>query len=140
MLPEAASVAPPPDPASLTLSGYLDQWLSHSRGRVRAKTHDGYAGLIRLYAAPALGRVPLSDLRPLDLQRLYGQCLERGLSGGTVLNLHLVMTKALSQAVRWGLISSNPASGASAPCTLRPTSSSLPVAPRSRCPLAWSSA
>src|SRR5436190_18306351 len=140
MLQVAPTAAGSADAGALTFAGYLDQWLSHSRGRVRAKTHDGFAGLIRLYAAPALGQVPLSELRPLDLQRLYGECLDRGLSGGTVLNLHLVMTKALSQAVRWGLISSNPASGASAPCTLRPTSSSLPVAPRSRCPLAWSSA
>src|SRR5438093_8472783 len=29
------------------------RWLSHSLGRVPAKSHDGYAGLIRLYAAPS---------------------------------------------------------------------------------------
>ncbi len=77
----------PNDESPLTLADYLDQWLSHSRGRVRAKIHDGYRGLIRLYAAPALGRIPLDELRPLDLQGLYGRCLQPGLSGGTVLNL-----------------------------------------------------
>jgi hypothetical protein len=41
---------------------------------VRAKTHDGYRGLIRLYASPTLGSVPLGDLRPLHLQGLYGDC------------------------------------------------------------------
>jgi len=120
MLQAAPSAAGSADADALTFTGYLDQWLSHSRGRVRAKTHDGYAGLIRLYASPALGQVLLSELRPLHLQRLYGECLERGLSGGTVLNLHLVMTQALSQAVRWGLISSNPASGAQPPRPRRP--------------------
>lgn len=29
-------------------------WAAHMRGRVRPKTLDGYQGLIRLYALPAL--------------------------------------------------------------------------------------
>ena len=91
------------------MADYFDQWLHHSKGRVRAKTHDGYRGLIRLYAAPGIGAIYLADLRPLDLQGLYSDCLDRGLSGGTVLNLHLVLTQALGQAVRWGLIGVNPA-------------------------------
>ena len=64
MLQEAPTAAGSADAGALSFSAYLDQWLSHSRGRVRAKTHDGYAGLIRLYAAPALGQVPLSELQP----------------------------------------------------------------------------
>ena len=98
----------------------MDKWLSHCQGRVRAKTHDGYRGLIRLYATPALGPLPLGDPRPLHLQELYGDCLDRGLSGGTVLNLHLVLTQALGQAVRWGLIPHNPAKGAQPPRPRRP--------------------
>ena len=81
---------------------YLFQWLRHCRGRVRSKTHEGYAGLIRLYASPGIGHVPLSRLHPLHLQGLYASLIEGGLGGGTVLNLHLVLSQALSQAVRWG--------------------------------------
>jgi len=40
---------------------------------------------------------------------------ERKLSAGTVLNLHLVITQALSQAVRWQLLAANPANGAQPP-------------------------
>ncbi len=83
---------------------YLSQWLRHSKGRLRSKTHEGYEGLIRLYAAPALGGIVLARLHPLHLQECYASLLERGLAGGTVLNLHLVLAQALSQAVRWGLI------------------------------------
>jgi integrase len=50
------------------------------------------------------------------LQRLYGDLLGRaGFAPGTVLNLHLVLTQALGQAVRWGLIPTNPAAGAQPP-------------------------
>ncbi len=38
-----------------TAGEYLTRWLAHVRGRVRAKTFDGYEGLIRLYALPGIG-------------------------------------------------------------------------------------
>src|SRR5712691_8612265 len=120
MLQQAAQRGVSPDAPSVTVADYLEQWLSHSKGRVRGKTYDGYRGLIRLYALPVLGAVQLADLRPLDLQGLYSSCLERGLSGGTVLNLHLVLTQALSQAVRWGILAANPAAGAQPPRPRRP--------------------
>src|SRR6266542_1683132 len=96
-----------------SVASYLDAWLAHTAGRVRAKTWQGYECLIRLYARPNLGDLALSELGPLDLQRLYAGLLcrhGRPLSGGSVLNLHLVLTQALSQAVRWGYLASNPAS------------------------------
>jgi integrase len=98
----------------------MTQWLGHTRGRVRAKTYHGYQGLLRLYALPRLASVGLEDLKPLALQALYGDLLARGLSGGTVLNLHLVLTQALGQAVRWGLIPVNPAASAQPPRPRRP--------------------
>jgi integrase len=106
------------EPGSIGTGTYLGRWLSHVRGRVRAKTYEGYEGLIRLYALPGIGPVPLSDLHPLHLQSLYSFLLderEPPLSGGTVLNLHLVLTQSLAQAVRWQILASNPASGAQPP-------------------------
>ncbi len=99
---------------------YLSQWLRHCRGRLRPKTHEGYEGLIRLYALPALGGVPLPRLHPLHLQECYAALLDRGLGAGTVRNLHLVLAQALAQAVRWGLLERSPASGAQAPRARRP--------------------
>lgn len=110
-----------------TVGGYLSSWLQHSKTRVRTKTHEGYEGLVRLYARPGIGDIPLASLSPLALQRLYADLLsdpERHLSGGTVLNLHLVLTQAFSQAVRWGVMASNPASGAQPP---RPRRAELAV-------------
>ena len=104
----------------VTVGDYLASWLDHARVRVRAKTHDGYQAQIRLYALPRLGTIALSNLGPLHLQGLYGDLLRRGLSTGTVLNLHLVLTQALAQAARWGLIPANPAAGAQPPRPRRP--------------------
>src|SRR3954447_3675271 len=100
-----------------TVDAYLASWLGHVKARVRANTHRGYEALIKLYALPQLGEIPLSELHPLDIQDLYGLLLEREpqLSAGTVLNLHLVLHNAFGQAVRWGLVPVNPVSGAQPP-------------------------
>lgn len=54
--------------------------------------------LIRLHIAPSFGGAVLSDIGPLDIQRLYGRLLapdcQRTLSAGSVLNAHLVLTQA----------------------------------------------
>jgi integrase len=104
----------------LSVGDYLTHWLAHAAGRVRPKTLDGYQGLIRLYASPGLGDLRLVELKPLDVQGLYGELLGRGLSAGTVVNLHLVLTQALGQAERWGLIVRNPVASAQPPRPRRP--------------------
>ena len=83
---------PLPELTSLTTGDYLKSWLSQVRGRVRGRTYQGYAGLLRRYAIPLLGEVPLKDLHPLHLQHPYGALLEEGagryrdqLSASTVL-------------------------------------------------------
>ena len=106
----------------LTVGDFLAQWLAHVRGRVRPRTFGGYESLLRINAIPSIGPIPLADLGPLHLQSLYAQMLlpARGLSAGTVLNLHLVLTNAFGQAERWGLIARNPAAGAQPPRPERP--------------------
>jgi integrase len=109
---------------ALTVEDYLCDWLAHSRTRVRPTTYKGYQALIRHHVLPHLGRLQLAELRPLHIQHMYGALLAGGngkaLSAGTVLNTHPVLTQALSQAVRWGLIVANPAKEAQPPRPRRP--------------------
>jgi integrase len=108
------------DPASLTVQDYLERWLNHSRARVRPSTHEGYQALLRCHLIPVLGELPLTRLHPLHLQDLYARLLDPGgehrpLAAGTVRNLHLALSCALNQAVRWQLLPSDPARGAQPP-------------------------
>jgi hypothetical protein len=61
------------------------------------RTFGGYESLLRINAIPSLGLIPLTDLGPLRLQRLYADLLlpGRGLSAGSVLNLHLALHQRL---------------------------------------------
>src|SRR5919201_4912661 len=106
--------------SEIDVARYLRHWLCHARGRVRAVTYEGYEVLLRRHAVPRFGHLRLHELRALDVQSLYGELLagsaeSPALSAGTVLNLHLVLTQALGQAVRWQLLAANPAAGAQPP-------------------------
>jgi integrase len=119
---QVATPGPLPELTSLNTGDYLESWLSQVRGRVRGRTYSGYAGLLRSYAIPVLGQVPLKDLHPLHLQHLYGSLLEQGaggyrdrLSASTVLNCHRVLVQSLGWAERFGLVERSPAKAARPP-------------------------
>jgi hypothetical protein len=94
-------------PARLKLAAYLqDQWLDAKR----RKLGNGalrYEELIRLHIVPRIGNRWLDGLRPLDVQQLYADLEDGGLSTATVLKVHTVMHGALRQAVKWGLVGRN---------------------------------
>ena len=69
---------------------------------------------------PALGSIQVAKLTPTDLDRFYRQLLEVGRSRGpyapaTIRRVHGIIRRALTQGVRWGWITHNPAIDASPP-------------------------
>jgi integrase len=97
------------EPSRMSLDGYLDKWLeTAAKPKLRAKTHRDYEALLRRYVRPVLGSRPVSRIEPLEIQGLYADMQERGLSARTVRFTHAVMRAALHQAVKWRLILQNP--------------------------------
>ncbi len=106
----------------MTIGDYLERWLEHIRQRVRTRTSERYAGIVRGHLIPRLGHIPLRKLTPLVIQQFEAKALEGGrlrgeggLSPQTVLHLHRVLSEALRQAVRWQLLPANPAAAVSPP-------------------------
>ena len=58
---------------------------------------------VRVHLKPALGRVRLGKLDPLQVQSFYRCKLDQGLSAASVLKMHSTLSKSLKQAVRWRL-------------------------------------
>lgn len=99
-------------PSRLSLNDYLDQWLEVSAGpRLRLKSFQDYKGLLRRYVRPQIGTKMLASLQPFDLQTLYRDLLERGLSARTLRYTHAVLRSAFKQAIRWKLLLASPADG-----------------------------
>ena len=93
---------------------YLYRWLEHMRQRVRPSTLERYETLVRYHVVPCIGRVRLDKLRPHHLQRVVDEMLET-LAPGTAHKCYAVMASALTQAVRWRLLSVSPATGVAPP-------------------------
>ena len=65
--------------------------------------------------APTIGALRVSKLTASHLDGLYSSLRRRGLAPATIRQIHAIVRAALNQAVRWGLVSRNVASLASAP-------------------------
>ena len=100
----------PVERSKLTVAEFLGHWLRDAvRPRVKTTTFENYGRLVALHIEPELGGVRLADLGPMDLHRLNGSLERRGLGARTREAVHALLNNALSDAVRMGLISANPA-------------------------------
>lgn len=125
-----------PRDGSLTVGDYLLRWLDdYGRPRLAPSTLYSYERIIRAHLVPALGRLKLSDLRPMHIQSYYSRALRDGrrdgsggLSQRTVQYHHRVLREALHHAVRWQLLTTNPADAVEAPKPPRPELQVLDVA------------
>jgi integrase len=102
----------------LTVSEYLDKWLKSLK--LAERTYCCYETMLRLYVRPRLGKRKVASIRPLDVQELIDSMSERGLSSTTVRRAHVVFSRALKQAVRWRLITFNPAHDIQLPKRVKP--------------------
>jgi len=100
----------------LTLGEYLEQWKDKAlRGRVTPRTFRTYGEDLKRYVLPPIGDKRLSAVTAWDIQSVYADLSARGLSAGTVRHVHAVLRNALKQAVKWRLISHNPADSVDLP-------------------------
>lgn len=104
------------EPARETVAEYLHRWMETAqKPRLRPRTFEDYQQIIRRHIVPALGSVRLNRLQPAQLQALYTQKLEEGLSANTVRIIHAILHRALAQAVKWGMLPRNPADAVEKP-------------------------
>jgi integrase len=104
------------DPSRETLTSFLERWIEHMQGQVSPRSHERYAELCRRNIAPLLGGTVLTKLRPEQISAAYAKALtggrrdgQGGLSPRTVTHMHRVLREALQQALRWQIITRNPA-------------------------------
>jgi integrase len=100
----------------------VDHWLPVVETRVKRTTLQAYRTCVNYHIVPALGGVQLGQLTSQMIIGLYQQLLARGhvrtgggLAPASVLNVHIVIRKALADAVDAGLIARNPADKAKPP-------------------------
>ena len=108
------------EPSPMCLSEYLDNWLAvAAKPRLSEQSHSDYVYLLKQYVRPNIGGLKLMDIKPLDIQSLYTKLSDKGLSPRTVRYIHVLLTSAFKQAIRWRLLAQNPAAYAELPKMVR---------------------
>jgi len=87
---------------------------------VRLGTWKQYEMVARVHIKPTLGKVRLDRLNALQIQTLYQQKLDEGVSARRVRHIHVTVHKALKDAVRWQLVPRNIADATAPPRQPRP--------------------
>lgn len=109
------------DPSRMPLADWLEEWMESKRQDLRERSWLSYREWIDIYLLPALGHIPLADLKPRDVQKatidLAAGKFTRGKPLGpvTIRNAIGRLRSALSAAVKLRLIPNNPASDAALP-------------------------
>jgi integrase len=77
-------------PHKLSMGEWLNTWLrEYKQPEVRPLTFDNYERVIRCHLIPALGYLPLRELRPDHIQHFYNEKLQAGLPPGTIRGIHM---------------------------------------------------
>ena len=121
----------PQNAADYTMEKWLLKWFDdYVDKNVKLSTKVSYEGIIKNHLIPQIGHIKLSNLKKVDIDKMYRTLLSSGradrkggLSVKTIRNVALVLHKALSEAVKCEYITRNPADIASVP-TLRSENSS----------------
>lgn len=109
---------------SVAVAAWLDYWLSHiASRRLKPQTLAGYTSKVNTLIVPHLGRHPLDRLRPEhirswhDTLRASGGKDDTPLAETSVRQAHMILRKALTDAVYEGKLTTNPVIRVQAPAT-----------------------
>jgi integrase len=96
------------EPHKLTLGQGLDTWLrEYKKSRVWSTAFDTYVSHVRRHLTPALGHITLRDLRSELIQHYFNDEKKQGLDASTSRLQYVILSNALAQAEKNGLVTRN---------------------------------
>ncbi len=97
----------PIDRGKITVAEYLSTWLRDVVAvRNRPRTLASYRTIVTHHVVPVLGKIPLVKLQPSDVERAEA-LVRANRSASTAHHVHVILSKALKDALRKRLISRN---------------------------------
>ena len=101
------TVAPPAASDGRTVADALDAWLETHSPTWAASTVRDQTSRVSLVKADRIARAQLGRLTVADVDRWHARLRAQGVGESSLRNQHLVLRAALSQAARWGWVSTN---------------------------------
>lgn len=97
-----------PSPTMTPVGAYLAEWVRDARN-IRPTTRRGYQAVVTYHLTPTIGHIPLAELTPAHVEAMLAD-LDGTMSPKSLRNVHVVLRRALGQAVRADLVPRNVAS------------------------------
>ena len=89
---------------------YLEEWVeNHGKANLRPSTFAGYKSHIKNHIVPFVGHVPLNQLSPVMLDKMFQQLFDKGLSNSTVRYAQRILSVSMEHARKYHYIETNPA-------------------------------
>lgn len=95
------------DAGRVTIGRLLDLWKDQNEPSWAASTAANQKSRIALIKADPLAKVRLVRLTAVDVDRWHARLLRAGAGEGSIRNRHQALRAAVTQAVRWGWVSTN---------------------------------
>lgn len=105
--------------SDVTVGVLLEQFMTTAT--LAPTTRSDWDSVVHRHLVPELGGIPLWKLTARDCDRLYHRMALEGLGPSRVRCAHVVLHRAVAQAVRWGWLARNPVSDATRPEVPRAT-------------------
>jgi integrase len=110
-----------PVATDLTVRKFFVQYDDAVKDTMKRRSLETYRDIARLHLLPAFGGKKLTELTREDVQRMYSQKRDAGLSAARVRRIHGVLSSALNHALQWRLIDHNVCKQESPPRVTTPT-------------------
>lgn len=104
------------------LCDYIADWIERDKSRVQITTYDGYKHMLNKYIYPYFKntRLKVQDVKPMHIEKYCAEKINGGLEANTVLKHLAIIRTALQDAVKNGVIRTNPADLAEKPKRVKP--------------------
>lgn len=104
------------------LCDYIADWVERDKSRVQITTYDGYRHMLNKYIYPYFknARLNVQDVKPMHIEKYCAEKISNGLSPNTVIKHLAIIRTALQDAVKNGIIRTNPADLVEKPKRVKP--------------------
>lgn len=92
------------EPTKMKMKEFLQEWLKIKKSDVAYNTFETYKRHIENHIVPAIGNIPLSKIRVMHAQKMYGDLEKKNLSKTSIHKTYSVLKNALRYAYKTDLI------------------------------------
>ncbi len=100
---------------TMTVEGWFKRYFEVYCDKLETTTIEGYKRYAENHINPAMGKIKLCDLKPIQIENYYNKERKKKYSEKTILQEHRILHRAFKKAVADGMLSRNPCDSIDAP-------------------------